>query len=214
LGFGGSFFDAEFKPTINNETGVKALEMLKKLTAYMDPEYLVSDSTYVQQQFQQGKIAMANLWASRAGAMDDAKESQVVGKVMMAAAPAAMAGGKPATTLWWDGFTIAKNISDEEADAAFRVALEGIDEEMVKANNDAAVWLIKGFVPGRFAMGAVASSDGGAPSYPASTALGIMHTALGNHVADFLTGKKTAQETLADVETEYLTGAKEKGLVK
>jgi multiple sugar transport system substrate-binding protein len=214
LGFGGNFFDAGFKPTINGEAGVKTLEMLKALSAYMDPEYVVADSTYVQQQFQQGKIAMANLWASRAGAMDDAKESKVVGKVAMAAAPAAMAGGKPATTLWWDGFTIAKNISDEEADAAFRVAIEGTDEEMVKANNDAAVWLIKGFVPGRMAAGAAASSDGGAPSYPASTAMGIMHTALGNHVADFLTGKKTAPEVLADVEAEYLTGAKEKGLVK
>ena len=60
-------------------------------------------------------------------------ESKVVGMVEGAAAPAAMAGGAPATTLWWDGFVIAKNISDEEADAAFRVALEGIDTEMVTA---------------------------------------------------------------------------------
>jgi multiple sugar transport system substrate-binding protein len=214
LGFGGSFLDADGKPAVNNEQGVKTLNMLKALAAYMDPEYLVSDSTYVQQQFQQGKIAMANLWASRAGAMDDAKESKVVGKVMMAAAPVAMTGGKPATTLWWDGFTIAKNISDAEAEAAFKVALEGIDDEMVKASNDAAVWLVKGFTPGRLAQGAIASSDAGAPAYPASTEFGIMHTALGNNVADFLTAKKSAEETLAAIEAEYTTAAKEKGLIK
>jgi len=61
LGYGGAFFGPGNQPAINNAQGVAALETMKKLTAYMDPEYLVSDSTYVQQQFQQQKIAMANL---------------------------------------------------------------------------------------------------------------------------------------------------------
>ena len=78
------------------KTTLPLMETMKALTAYMDPEYLTSDSTYVQQQFQQGKIAMANLWASRGGAMDDAAESQVVGKVEGAPAPMIMAGGAPA----------------------------------------------------------------------------------------------------------------------
>ncbi|MEO0504462.1 MAG: extracellular solute-binding protein, partial [Pseudomonadota bacterium] len=69
-GYGGQFVDGDSNPTLNNEAGVNALEMMKAMTDYMDPEYLVSDSTYVQQQFQQGKIAMANLWASRGSAMD------------------------------------------------------------------------------------------------------------------------------------------------
>jgi ABC-type glycerol-3-phosphate transport system substrate-binding protein len=214
MGFGGEFLDADNKPTLNNEAGVKTLEMLKALTEYMDPEYLVSDSTYVQQQFQQEKIAMSNLWASRAAAMDDENESKVAGKVAMAAAPAAMEGGKPATTIWWDGITIAANISDEEAENAFRVAMEGIDEEMVKANNDAAVWLIKGYEPGRLAMGAAASAEAGAPAYPASGPMGMMHTAAGDGLADYLTGKKDAETALKDIEASYLTAAKEAGLVK
>ena len=214
LGLGGKFFDDANKTLVTGEAGLKTLAMMKALTAYMDPEYLTSDSTVLQKQFQQGKVAMANFWASRAGAMDDEKESRVVGKVIMAAAPAAVAGGKPATTLWWDGVTIAKNISDAEADAAFRLVMEGLDEKTVKANNNAAVWLVKGFVPGRLAAGAVASAEGGAPSYPASPALGIMQAATGANVADFLTGKKTAAETLAAVEAEYNTKAKETGLLK
>ena len=36
--------------------------MLKKLTAYMDPEFLAADSTVAQKQMQQEKIAMAYLW--------------------------------------------------------------------------------------------------------------------------------------------------------
>lgn len=214
LGFGGTFFDDHNQATIANDKGVKTLQMMKALTAYMDPEYLSADSTYVQRQFQQGKIAMANFWASRAGAMNDPKESQVVGKIATAAAPAAYAGGKPATTLWWDGITIAKNITDEQAGAAFRVAMEGMDQETAKAHPDDVIWIVKGYTPGPLARGAIASANAGAPAYPASTAMGIMQTALGNNVADFLTGKQTAKQTLAEIEAAYTTGAKEKGLVK
>ncbi len=214
VGFDGDFFADDNTPSINNAQGVAALEMMKRLTEYMDPEYLVSDSTYVQQQFQQGKIAMANLWASRAGAMDDPTESQVVGLVTMASAPAAVAGGRPASTLWWDGIVIARNISDEEAAAAFRVAMEGMDKQMVQANNDLAVWLVDGFTPGRLSQGAMDTAMNGAVPYAASSQMGLMHTALGNNVADFLTGAKDASTTLADIEAEYLTAAREAGLVQ
>ncbi len=211
LGEGGQFFSDGNMPAINNDQGVAALETMKAMTEYMDPEYLVSDSTYVQQQFQQGKIAMANLWASRAAAMNDEAESQVVGKVTMAAAP--MGSTVPATTIWWDGIVLASNMSDEEADAAFRVALEGMDGDMVSANNDTAVWLSTAYTPGDLAAGAAASAEGGAKAYPASGPMGIMHTSLGNGLADYLTGAKDAQTTLADIEADYITAAKEAGLI-
>ncbi len=147
LGYGGEFWNADGTPNVNSEAGMNALETMMAMTEFMDPEYLVSDSTYVQQQFQQGRIAMANLWASRGSAMDLEGESQVVGLVDAAAAPMAIEGAAPATTLWWDGVVIASNISDEEAEAAFRVVMEGLDREMVEANNDAAIWLIEGYEP-------------------------------------------------------------------
>ena len=79
----------------------------------------------MQQQFQQGKIAMADFWASRVGALEDENESRVVGKIATAAAPRALPGGSPAVQFSWDGFAIAKNIIDVEAEAAFRAAVEG-----------------------------------------------------------------------------------------
>ena len=213
LGMGGQFFKDGNQPAVNSPEGVAALEMMKALTAYMDPEYLVSDSTFVQQQFQQGKIAMANLWASRAAAMDNAEESEVVGLVEFAAAPIAREGGAPATTLWWDGMTIAKNVSDEAADAAFRLMMHGISDDVLAANAEAAIWLTDAFEPTRIASGTTASVAGGAPAYPASAAMGMMHTALGNNIADFLTGAESAEQSLADVETEYLAAATEAGLL-
>ena len=212
MGMGGDFFDGS-KPSINNVMGIRTLEMMRNLTHYMDPEYLVADSTYVQQQFQQGKIAMAVLWATRAAAMDDAKESQVVGKVKMAAAPSPVSGALPASTLWWDGVVLAKNMTDQKADEAFQLLMEGIDREMVTNNNDAAVWLINGYKPGPMAMGAAETAENGALPYPNGVEMGLMHTALGNNVADFLKGKETAEQTLLDIEAEYTTAAKEKGLL-
>jgi ABC-type glycerol-3-phosphate transport system substrate-binding protein len=214
-GYGGQFYDDGNMPTLNNEAGVNALETMKRMTEYMDPEYLVSDSTYVQQQFQQDQIAMANLWGSRAGAMDDAGESQVVGLVETAMAPRATEGGPPATTIWWDGVVIASNIPDEEAEAAFRLILEGLDADMVQENPEAAVWLIPGYEPGRLAIGAIETLTAEPPpaSYPSTSAMGLMHTALGNGIPDFLTGAKDAETTLADIEAAYLTSAREAGLI-
>jgi len=214
LGFGGEFVDDAGQPTINNDNGVAALDMMKRLTEYMDPEYLVADSTYVQQQLQQSKIAIANLWGSRAGAMDDEAESQVVGKVKMAKAPAAVPNSIPASTVWWDGIVIAKNISDEEAEAAFKVAMEGLDSDMVQGANDDAVWLIDGYEVGSISKGVIETAVSGTPAYPASSEMGLMHTALGDGIADFLNGDKDAATTLADIEAAYLTAAKEAGLAQ
>ena len=212
LGNGGEFFGEGNTPSINNAAGLATLNTMKSLTPYMDPEYLVSDSTYVQQQFQQGKIAMANLWATRAAAMDNAEESQVVGKVVMASAP--MGSVRAASTNWWDGIVFATNMTDAQADAAFRVAMEGIDTEMVQANNDAAVWLIDGFVAGSAAAGAIATADNGAAPYPSSSpGMGAMHTALGNGLAAFLNGEKDGATALADIEAAYTITATESGLM-
>ncbi len=215
-GFGGSFFNDDNTTAVNSDAGTKALETMKAALEFTDPEVLVSDSTYVQQQFQQGKIAMANLWASRAGAMNDEAESSVVGKVKMAAAPVAMDGGAPATTLWWDGIVVASNITDEEADAAFRLAMEGLDTEMVQGANDAAIWLISGYQPGPLSEGAIATATAtpAPPAYPSTTQMGLLHTALGNEIPAFLTGERDAAATLTAIEEAYTTAAKEAGVLQ
>ncbi|GAA0834341.1 extracellular solute-binding protein [Marinomonas arenicola] len=212
LSYNANLFDGN-QPSINNAAGIKTLEMMKKLSAYMDPEYLIADPTFVQKQLQHGKIAMANLWASRATAFDNKEESQVVGKVYMSATPKSIADGHPASTMWWDGITIAKNITDEQADNAFRVAMQGLNQDMVKKNMDDAIWLVKGYKPSRLSDGAIQNAINRTPSYPLNSKIGLMHSALGKDVSDYLTGQKTAEETLKEVEYNYITAAKESGLL-
>ncbi|GLR52909.1 extracellular solute-binding protein [Shinella yambaruensis] len=213
---GDSFLNADGTPNFNNENGIKALELLKRASEYMDPEYLVSDSTFVQQQMQQGKIAMANIWASRAGAADNEAESKVVGKIYTAASPLAAEDARPVAMLFWDGIVIPRNISDEAAEAAFRVAMEGLDTEMVQAHNDDAVWLIEGYKPGRLAEGAVAtaSAQPSPISYPMTIEMGLIHSAIGNQISGFFTGAKSAEAALRAAEEEYGTAAREAGLLQ
>ena len=84
---------------------------------------------------------------------------------------------------------------------------------MVKANNDVAVWLIDGFVPGETAKGVFESAQGGAKPYPMVPSMGLLHVALGSEIVDFLQGKESAEKALADVESAYNTAAKEKGFL-
>jgi len=211
LGEGGTFLDENNMPALDKEKAKVVMERLKKAASYMDPEYLVSDTTFVTKQLQQGKIAMANLWASRAGAVNDPAESSVAGKIKMAAG--LMGSEQPASTVWWDGWVVAKNISDDEAEAGFKLIVAAMDPEVISANNDAAVWLANGFTPGPAAAGAAATAQAGAPAYPASKAMAVMHTALGDGLSAYMTGDKDADTTLADIEAAYLTAAKEAGLV-
>lgn len=214
LGYGGTLFKPDGQPGVKSEAGSKTLETMGKLMAFMNPNVLTNDSTAVQQQFQQGQIAMANFWASRAGAMDDAHESKVVGKVASAPTPIVVPAGKPATTVWWDGAVIAAHATDAQAEAAFKLILWGMSPEMVAQHNDDSVWLIPGYKPSRIAQGAIQAMQGGAPAYPVSTRMGLIHTAAGNNIADFLAGRASAGDTLAKVEAAYVTSAKEAGVLK
>ena len=217
IGMGGEFFEqGSAKATINNEKGVAALNMMKSLSESMNPDFLTFDSNALQAEFEAGKVAMANFWGSRAAAVTDKEGStpEITGAIKFAAAPTVGGGSIPATTLWWDGFTVSKNISDEDAEATFRSLVHGASTEMANANADAAVWLIKGYTPGAAAAGVSATAAAGAKPYPMTPYMDMLHTALGAEIVDFMQGKEDAAKALADTEAAYTAAAKEKGFLK
>ena len=216
LGYKGQLFKpGSAVASVNNAKGVAALKMIKSLTDYSNPDFLTFDSNATQALWEGGKLAMATMWGSRGGTILDDKgsTSKITSNTVLAGAPNVGGGSTPATTLWWDGFTIAKNISDKDAKATFVAMMKGISTEMVRANNDAAVWLIDGFVPGKAATGVSASASAGATPYPMLPYAGLLHNALGSELSEFLQGKESAQQALSDVEAAYTASAKEKGFL-
>jgi len=216
LGHGGEFFKpGSAQPAINNAKGIATLNMMKALTEYMNPDFLTHDSNAVQAEWEAGNVALTNLWGSRAGAVTDGEGSTaaIESNTMFAAAPTVSGGSTPATTLWWDGFAIAKNASAADAEASFVALMNGISTEMASANADAANWLIAGAQPRPSGKGVVASAAGGASPYPMLPYMGAMHGAIGAELADFLQGKESADQALADIEAAYTAAAKEKGFL-
>ncbi|MBT8414337.1 MAG: sugar ABC transporter substrate-binding protein, partial [Boseongicola sp.] len=163
-----------------------------------------------------GDLAIAQLWGSRASGIldDEGSTDEITSNTVLAAAPTVGGGDTPASTLWWDGFTIAANISDEDAEATFIAMVNGIRPEVVSANNDQAVWLADGFTPGPAAKGVFATASAGARPYPMIPFMGLMHTALGAELSDFLQGNESAEQALADVEAAYTAAAKEQGFLQ
>ena len=113
---------------------------------------------------------------------------------MLAAAPTVGGGDIPAAALWWDGFVIAKNISDEDAEASFRAMMHGIRPEVAQEHAEVAAWLIKGYEPTPAAVGVFATAKAGAKPYPMVPYMGLLHTALGNELAEFMQGQEDAEQ--------------------
>jgi multiple sugar transport system substrate-binding protein len=155
------------------------------------------------------------MWGSRGSAVldDEGSTPDVTDNTVLAAAPSVEGIGIPGATLWWDGFTIAANVPDIEAEAAFAALASALTPEMVMANNDDAVWLLEGFTPGRAAAGVSATAMGGAKPYPMVPQIGLLHNALGAELSDFMQGNESAAQALADVEAAYITSATEAGFI-
>ncbi|MEL6297319.1 MAG: extracellular solute-binding protein [Pseudomonadota bacterium] len=218
IGHGGTFFKGNTaEPNVNSPEGVAALKMMKALTAYMNPDFLTMNNNEINAEWKAGNVALLQMWGSRAANLLE-KEGTAPGVPdnTVLAYPLTVGGkGIPATTLWWDGFTIAKNISDADAEASYLALINGIDPKIM--NNDVAkqaVWLIEGYKPTPASAGVFATIEAKATPYPMLPYQGLLHSALGSELADFLSGKESAEKALADVEAAYRAAAKEKGYLK
>ena len=218
IGYGGEFFkDGTAMPNVNNEMGVAALDMMKSLTAHMNPDFLTLNNNEINAEWKAGNVAMMQMWGSRAGPLLNGEENAPgVSENTVLAWPLTVGGGSiPATTLWWDGFTVAKNISDEDAEASYLAMVNAIDPSIM--NDEVAtqaVWMIDGYEPTPASAGVFATISAGAKPYPMIPYESLLHTALGAELPDFFSGKESAEKTLADVEAAYMTAAKEKGFIQ
>jgi ABC-type glycerol-3-phosphate transport system substrate-binding protein len=218
LGMGGVHFkEGTAEPNINSEAGIATLEMMKALSEYMNPDFLTHDSNATNAEFRAGNVALMNMWGSRAATLVTAEGvPQDVVDGFAIAGPMTVGGGStPASTLWWDGWTVAKNISDEEAEATFMAMMNGIDPSMMADEEirTQAVWLIDGYEPTPAAVGVFEAAAMNTIPYPMLPYMGLMHSALGAELTDFMNGSESAEQALKDIEAAYIAAAKEKGFL-
>ncbi|MDA8746721.1 extracellular solute-binding protein [Litoreibacter sp.] len=218
MGFGGEFFKpGTAEANVNNAKGIATLNMMKDLSEYMNPDYLALNNNEISAEWKAGNVAMLQMWGSRTPALLD-PEGSVEGVAENTALTGPMMAGDsgvPASTLWWDGFTVASNISDADAEASFKAMVKAIDPSILTDEvNSQAVWLIDGYKPTNLSEGVFQSINAGTTPYPTLPYIGLLHTAFGAEIPDFMQGKETAEQTLADVEAAYTAAAKEAGFLQ
>ena len=216
LGTGAEFFEpGSAELAIDGPEGIEALEMMKALTEYMGPEFLTYNDDELSQLYIADEVAVMNQWGSLATSLTgpDAPSPEIAEATVLAAAPTVGDGEIPAAALWWDGFSIARNISDEDAAASFQAMVHAIRPEVGNENPGAATWLIPGVEPTEAAEGVLATAAAGARPYPMSPYMGLLHTALGAELPDYMQGRESAEQALADVEAAYRTAAAEAGFL-
>ncbi len=217
IGTGGQFFEpGTANVTVNTPEGIEALEMMKALSAYMNPDFLTHDSNAAGAEWEAGNVALMNMWGSRSQVLmdDEGSTPQVADNTRITAPLMVGDSGVPATTLWWDGWTVAKNISDEDAAATFVAMTHAVSPAILNDETmDQAVWLIEGFEPQVSNEGVLAAVALGSKPYPMVPFQGLLHSALGNELSDFMQGNESAEQALADVEAAYTSAAIESGFV-
>ena len=214
MGYGGEFFKpGTAEIAVNNQHGVDSLNMMKALSEYMNPDFLTHDSNATSAEWKAGNVALMNMWGSRIGALRGDEVDAAVVAATATAGPMTVGGGTTAaSTLWWDGFTVAKNISDADAEATFMAMMHAIRPAMLnETTSPQAVWLIDGYEPTPAAAGVFAAAAMGTKPYPMLPYAGLMHSAAGAELVDFMQGKETAEQALAGLEAAYTTAATEKG---
>ena len=216
LGHGGEFFKpGTAEPSINNAKGVAALNVIKQLTELSNPDFLTQDTNAVKEEWESGNVAIMHVWGSAAASLlDDEGDQAIKADTRLAAPPTVGGGSDAATTLWWDGISIATNTSDADAEASFR-ALVGAasSSEMANANPNATVWLINGYTPGDAALGVAAAAQMGAAPYPSIPQMGLLHGAMSDEMVEFLQGTESAEQALKDIEAAYIAKATEQGFL-
>ena len=89
--------------------------------------------------------------------------------------------------------------------------IHAISPDILLGNAGKEFWLVEGYEPTPASAGVIGSAQAKSLAYPMKPYIGLLHTALGNNLAEFLQDQESAEQALADVSAAYETAAKEGG---
>ncbi|MDR6687722.1 sorbitol/mannitol transport system substrate-binding protein [Arthrobacter sp. 1088] len=144
--YGKDFLDSSGKPQFASPESGKALEQMKALLPYMDPQVTTFDQPKVQQQMFNGTAAMAIMFSGRMNDLTLPANTKLASNFAFAAPPAVEAGAPYLySRLSVDGWSIPKNTKLDK-DMLFQMMASSVGEEASKASVPAAYPAREGMV--------------------------------------------------------------------
>jgi sorbitol/mannitol transport system substrate-binding protein len=216
--YGGDYLNPDNTPAFNSPAGVAALTKMKEVVdACMGPKGLTYSIDQSETALENGRLAFAQIWASRAANMDDPTKSKFVGKINFAPAAAPKAGGPLGGTVWNDFYMIPAK-SDVDPEVAFQIIMEATKLDAQKqAGKLGMITRTKvgaAGIGGRYFPAANTTIAKGAGSYQKVPANSLALTALANWLPLVATGELTPKDALDKAAADYTKEAKAQGFIK
>jgi len=215
--FGGNYINDDNTCAFNSEAGVKALNMLKDISdramGQVGMSYSIDDSEIG---LQTGRLAFANIWASRASGMLDPDKSNYPDELKFAPSPRPTKNGPRGASTYNDFYCIPKT-SQVDKELIFKVIMEAVDLESQERAAGYGIPTRKKAVESEYAdvymPAAMESLAEGVGAYKVSPANPIARTALGEYLPLVGTGELSAKEALKKAEEKFNEEAKAQGFI-
>ena len=91
--------------------------------------------------------------------------------------------------------------------------MHALRAETVAKNNDTTLWIRSNYKPTEYTTAITETVVAGAPPYPMNPQSSLAHSSLGENISDFITGRESAAQSLADAAKAYRAAAREQGLI-
>ena len=201
LSLGGELFKDSESPkiAIRNKIGIKALETMKAIAEYSNPEHFDADTQALEQNWKDGNAAFGLFWASQYAGLESDSTS-IHGALSLEGS------NYPASTIWFKGFTVARYVVESEAVAAMNAMKYSFDDQL--ANSNLELWIKDGFTDSKSA-GLKSNIDNGVPNYPISPYVSLLTESVGGAIKEYLTDGGKAKSVLKQMEKDYTNLAKE-----
>jgi ABC-type glycerol-3-phosphate transport system substrate-binding protein len=215
--FGGHWLNEDNTPAFNGPEGVAAVEkMLAVIEACMGQtglSYSIDDS---EAALENGSLAMANIWASRAANMDKPELSQMVGQISFAPAPQALPGGPYSGPAAAD-FYVIPALTQHDPDLIFRIIMEAIDLQSQLQGAQYGIVTRQAVAEqgagGRYFEAALSTINAGAGNYGPNPAVFLARSAIETHLPQVANGALSPQEALNAAAEQYLQEAQAQGFL-
>jgi hypothetical protein len=202
LSLGGELFKNDESPkiTIRNKIGIKAIEMIKSVVDYSNPEHLDADDTFIEKNWSDGNSAIGLFWASQYNNLNSDNTSIHMALTLNE-------GITPASSIWFKGFTVARYVVESEAVAAMNSMIYSFDD--ISSNSTSEIWINDDLQNNPSAFALNANIEAGVPDYPVSPYVSLLTESIGNAIKQYLIEGGKAKSILKQMEKDYTKLAKE-----